>query len=79
MAIKDFVRVPYWLYSSYFVEPSCTCSFVYAQRFVTICKREVSVTAGCFLFPLQLEVDFAIGRDITPETVNRVTEVLQEW
>lgn len=27
----------------------------------------------------QLEVDFAIGRDITPETVNRVTEVLQEW
>lgn len=27
----------------------------------------------------QLEVDFAIGRDITPETVNRVTEVLQDW
>jgi len=27
----------------------------------------------------QLEVDFAIGRDITPETVNRVSEVLQDW
>lgn len=27
----------------------------------------------------QLEVDFAIGRDITPETVDRVTEVLQDW
>ena len=28
---------------------------------------------------LQLEVDFAIGRDITPDTINRVTEVLQDW
>ncbi|XP_015764686.1 PREDICTED: COP9 signalosome complex subunit 7b-like [Acropora digitifera] len=27
----------------------------------------------------QLEVDFAIGRDITPDTINRVTEVLQDW
>ena len=35
----------------------------------------------CFFYyvNLQLEVDFAIGRDITPETVNRVTEVLQDW
>lgn len=32
-----------------------------------------------FFFFLQLEVDFAIGRDITPETVDRVTEVLQDW
>ena len=32
-----------------------------------------------FFFFLQLEVDFAIGRDIRPETVDRVTEVLQDW
>ena len=32
-----------------------------------------------FFLLIQLEVDFAIGRDITPETVDRVTEVLQDW
>ena len=36
-------------------------------------------TYHLFFFFLQLEVDFAIGRDITPETVDRVTEVLQDW
>ena len=28
---------------------------------------------------LQLEVDFAIGRDIKPEMVNTVVSVLQDW